>query len=47
MVLGIALEAILHCFILDEDMQKGKTKSITAAAKNTPAPLKEFISQNI
>jgi len=47
MVLGIALEAILHCFILDEDMQKGKSKSETASAKNTPPPLKEFVSKHL
>lgn len=36
MVLGIALEAIMHCFILDEELAKSKGG---VSAKHTPAPL--------
>jgi len=38
MVLGIALEAIMHCFILDEEMQKYKSGG-SAKASHTPPEL--------
>ena len=43
MILGISLEAIMHCFILDEEISKSSGKN---SAKNTPVPLLEFLDKH-
>lgn len=43
LVLGMALDTIMHCFILDEEISKSKGGD---AAKNTPAPLRDFLSKH-
>jgi hypothetical protein len=43
MVYSISLDTILHCFITDEEIQNSNGGS---NAKNTPAPLREFLAHN-
>lgn len=42
LVLGMALDTIMHCFILDEEISKSKGGS---EARNTPGPLRDFLSK--
>lgn len=42
LVLGMALDTIMHCFILDEEISKSKG---AAEARNTPGPLREFLAK--